>query len=178
MTAAEYTWRDSELRSPPLRAFNAAGSALRKAGFDRPRLTPESVVAAAIKQAGSDDFGTASYREPLEVFTAACRDEAELTTFGRFLVGKMLQRALANRLALQSWADVHPEVRAQTIASPWVIVGCRAPAPAFCRSCSGSTRGPGRCCSGKPRTRSRRSRRTRPPPTGGSRRQPRNSKGC
>ena len=25
MTAAEYTWRDSELRSPPLRAFNAVG---------------------------------------------------------------------------------------------------------------------------------------------------------
>lgn len=123
VTAAEYTWGDSELRSPPLRAFNAAGSALRKAGFDRPRLTPESVIAAAVKQAGSDDFGTASYREPLEVFTAACRDEAELTTFGRLLVGKMLQRALANRLALQNWAAAHPEVRAQAIASPWVIVG-------------------------------------------------------
>jgi hypothetical protein len=121
--AAEYSWRDSELRSPPLRAFNAAGSALRKAGLDRPRLTPESVVTAAIKQAGSDDFGTDSYREPLEVFTAACREEAELTTFGRFLVGKMLQRALANRLALQSWAAAHPDVRAQAISSPWVIVG-------------------------------------------------------
>jgi len=123
VTAVEYTWRDSELRSPPLRAFNAAGSALRKAGLDRPRLTPESVVTAAIKQAGSDDFGTDSYREPLEVFTAACRDEAELTTFGRFLVAKMLQRALANRLALQSWATAHPAVRTQVITGPWVIVG-------------------------------------------------------
>ena len=81
------------------------------------------MLAAAIKAAGSDDFGSDSYREPLEVFIAACRDEAELTTFGRFLVAKMLQRALANRLALQSWATAHPEVRAQAIASPWVIVG-------------------------------------------------------
>src|ERR1700722_19479346 len=80
VTAVEYTWRDSELRSPPLRAFNAVGSVLRRAGLDRPSLTPDSVIAAAVKEAGSDDFGTDSYREPLDVFTAACRDEAELTT--------------------------------------------------------------------------------------------------
>jgi Sulfotransferase family len=120
---AEYTWRDSELRSPPLRAVNAVGAGLRRLGLDRPALTPDSVAAAAVKQAGSDDFGTASYREPLEVFTAACREEAELTTFGRFLVAKMLQRALANRLALQHWAAGHPDVHTGVITGPWVIVG-------------------------------------------------------
>jgi hypothetical protein len=123
MTAVEYTWRDSELRSPPLRAFNAIGAGLSLLGLQRPALTPGSVLAAAVKAAGCDDFGSDSYREPLDVFIAGCRDEAELTTFGRFLVAKMLQRALANRLALQSWATEHPEVREETIASPWVIVG-------------------------------------------------------
>ena len=107
----------------PLRAFNAVGAGLGRLGLERPALTPESVLAAAVKAAGSDDFGSDSYREPLEVFVAACRDQAELTPFGRFLVARMLQRALANRLALQRWAAGHPEVRAETIAGPWVIVG-------------------------------------------------------
>jgi Sulfotransferase family len=123
VTAVEYTWRDSELRSPPLRAFNSVAAGLRKMGLDRPALTSESVMAAAVRMAGSDDFGAESYREPLDVFISASRQEAELTAFGRFLVGKMLQRALANRLSLQRWATEHPEVRAETIAGPWVIVG-------------------------------------------------------
>jgi hypothetical protein len=121
--AVEYTWRDSELRSAPLRAVNSVGAGLARLGIDRPALTSESVVASAVKAAGCDDFGSDSYREPLDVFVTACRDEAELTTFGRFLIGKMLQRALTNRLALQRWAAEHPEVRSQAIEAPWVIVG-------------------------------------------------------
>jgi hypothetical protein len=120
---AVYTWRDSELRSPPLRAFNAIGRGLRRAGLDRPALTAQSVTDSAIKAAGHADFGSDSYREPLEVFVTACQQEAELTTFGKFLVGKMLQRALANRISLHHWAAGHPQVRDEQIAGPWVIVG-------------------------------------------------------
>ena len=124
MTAGlEYTWRDSELRSPPLRAINAIGAGLNRLGLDRPALSCESVIEAAVKAAGCDDFGSDSYHEPLDVFVTACRSEAELTTFGRFLVARMLQRALANRLALQRWATEHPQVRAEAITGPWVIVG-------------------------------------------------------
>jgi hypothetical protein len=119
----EYTWRDSELRSPPLRAINAIGAGLNRLGLDRPALSCESVIEAAVKAAGCDDFGSDSYHEPLDVFVTACRSEAELTTFGRFLVARMLQRALANRLALQQWATEHPQVRAEAITGPWVIVG-------------------------------------------------------
>ena len=53
-----------------------------------------------MKAAGSDDLGSDSYVEPLEVFLAACEDEAELTTFGRFLVTRMLSAALTNRIEL------------------------------------------------------------------------------
>ena len=34
MTAREYTWRDSELRSAPLRAFNAIGTGLGRLGLE------------------------------------------------------------------------------------------------------------------------------------------------
>jgi Sulfotransferase family len=123
VTAVKYTWRDSELRSLPLRAVNAIGTGLSRLGLDRPALTCEAVIASAIRLARADDFGTDSYHEPLDVFLDACRDEADLTTFGRILVGKMLQRALANRLLLRRWANEHPQVTKETIVAPWIIVG-------------------------------------------------------
>src|SRR5271163_1572081 len=123
MSTVEYTWRDSELRSPPLRALNWTGARLARFGPELPSLSPSSVIAAAVKQAGSDDFGSDSYREPLEIYLRACEDEAELTTFGRLLVSKMLAGALANRIAVQCWSNEHPEVTQGRIDRPWIIVG-------------------------------------------------------
>jgi hypothetical protein len=119
----DYTWRDSELRSRPLLALNWVGSRLGPLGMNVPSLQPASIVKAATKLAGSADFGSDSFREPLEVFVRSCEDEAELTTFGRLLVSKMLASALANRIQLQRWSQEHPGVRDELIESPWVIVG-------------------------------------------------------
>lgn len=118
-----YTFRDAELRSPVLKAVNAVGEQLRRRGVDKPSLDPDAVVAAAVKDAGSDDLGSDSYREPLEVFLQSCEEEADLTTFGRFLVPKMLSTALANRIRLHAWAEEHPEVHDEQITAPWIIVG-------------------------------------------------------
>jgi hypothetical protein len=123
VSTVEYTWRDSELRSRPLRALNWTGATVARFGPSLPSLTPASITAAAAKRAGSEDFGSDSYQEPLEVYLRACRDEAELTTFGRLLISKMLAGALANRIALQEWSKAHPEVRDGCIERPWIIVG-------------------------------------------------------
>jgi hypothetical protein len=123
VSPVEYTWRDSELHSRPLLALNRVGEGLARLGLDVPSLAPASVVASAVKMAGSDDLGSDSYREPLEVFLGACAKEADLTTFGRILITKMLAGALANRIALHRWSQQHPEVRDERIVSPWVIVG-------------------------------------------------------
>ncbi len=123
MTDVSYTWRDSELRSPPLRALNQVGARLARFGVTLPSLKPSSVVAAAAKAAGSDDLGSDSYREPLEVFLESCEREAALTTFGRMLISKLSSSALANRIALHRWSVEHPEVHAERIEGPWVIVG-------------------------------------------------------
>jgi len=119
----EFTWRDSELTSPPLRALNAVGSTIRRLGREVPSLDPAAVVRAATKKAGSKDLGSDSYREPLEVFLASCEAEAELTTFGRILITKMLAAALTNRIELHRWALDHPAVAKESIDSPWIIVG-------------------------------------------------------
>ena len=118
-----FTWRDSELTAPPLRALNAVGARLARHGFVRPALTSEGVMAAAAKVAGSEDFGSDSFREPLDLFLASCRDEAELTTFGRILITKMLGAALANRIGLHRWTAEHPGAADERIDSPWIIVG-------------------------------------------------------
>jgi len=118
-----YTWQDSELTAPPLRALNAVGSRLARFGLRRPALTPEAVVTAAGKAAGSEDFGSDSFREPLDIFLASCRDEAGLTTFGRILITKMLTAALANRIELHRWSGDHPAAARERIVGPWVIVG-------------------------------------------------------
>ncbi|MGP0031148.1 MAG: sulfotransferase family protein [Acidimicrobiales bacterium] len=123
MSATEYTWRDAELRSRPLLALNWVGAKASRFGLEVPSLAPASVEAAAAKMAGSGDFGSDSYREPLEVFLGACGTEADLTTFGRILITKMLAAALANRIALHGWSQSHPEVRDERIEGPWVIVG-------------------------------------------------------
>ena len=123
MSTVEYTWRDSELRSRPLRALNWTGAQVARLGRELPSLSPSSVTSAAAKMAGSDEFGSDSYREPLEVYLRACEDEAELTTFGRLLISKMLAGALANRIQLHRWSEQHPEVREGRIERPWIIVG-------------------------------------------------------
>lgn len=123
MSDVQYSWRDAELRSRPLRAFNWVGNRLHSFGVDRPSLSPDAVTKAAIKEAGSDDFGTDSFREPLEVYVRACDEEAELTAFGRLLISKMLSSSLANRIALRRWSREHPEVLDERIERPWVIVG-------------------------------------------------------
>jgi hypothetical protein len=117
-----------------LKAAKPAARGLRRLGVDKSGLDPDAVEAAALKEAGASGsaaagvsdlagFGSDSYREPLEVYLRACEEEAELTTFGRFLINKMLSRSLANRIALHRWADEHPDVRDEQIDSPWIIVG-------------------------------------------------------
>jgi hypothetical protein len=123
VTAPDVTWRDSELTSRPLRAVNRAGEGLARLGVDLPSLSPAAVMASAAKAAGSDDFGSDSFRQPLSVFLEACRREAELTTFGRILISKMLSAALVNRIELHRWSQLHPEVADERIERPWIIVG-------------------------------------------------------
>ncbi len=125
---SDVTYRDATLRSRPLKAVNALGARLARAGAQIPSLSPDKVVAAALKAADVDapmlaDLGSDSYREPLDRFLAAAADEAELTTFGRFLVTRMLTAALTNRVELHRWVVEHPEVTEERIEAPWVIVG-------------------------------------------------------
>jgi len=123
MTTPDYGFRDAKLTSPALRALNWGGGLLARAGLEVPSLSPEAIIRAAQKQAGSDDLGGDSFREPLDRYLQAIREEADLNVFGRLAVKGMLAGALRNRIELARWAREHPEIREERIDAPWVIVG-------------------------------------------------------
>jgi hypothetical protein len=120
---AAFTFRDAEVRSLPLRVANRLGRGLEALGLEVPSLEPKSIVRAAQRRAGENDTGGDSFREPLERYLRAVREEADLNLFGRLAVRGMLVSSLRNRFQLASWARTHPEVRNERIEAPWVIVG-------------------------------------------------------
>ena len=123
MTTRTYTFRDAGLSSRPLRIFNRLTSPLGMLGVKWPSLAPDDLLAAAAKQAGFDDFGPETLREPLEVLQRAFDEEAGLTSFGRIVVRQLLVSSLSQRLRVLHWAREHPEVRDQKIERPWIILG-------------------------------------------------------
>ncbi len=115
-----WTHRDAYLHSTPLRAFNRASALV---GSSWPRFVPEAILRDAAKQAGSDDFGPDTVREPLEVLADSIARDARLSAFGRIVFRQLVTQALVERLKVIDWAKRHPEVRDERITRPWIILG-------------------------------------------------------
>jgi hypothetical protein len=122
-TTPAYSFRDAELESPALVALNWIGARLAAVGLEVPTLTSEGIVRAAQKRAGSGDLGGDSFREPLDRYLQAVREEADLNLFGKLAVKGMLVESLRNRIDLARWAREHPDVRDERIEAPFIIVG-------------------------------------------------------
>ncbi len=123
MSEPDVTFRDAGLHSNLLRGLNLLGAGLRPLGFELPSLEPDSIVRAAKKRAGSDDFGGTGWEEALEVLCLSLHLEANLSTFGRMALRGLLTNALETRLRLIRHAADHPEVRDESIERPWIVVG-------------------------------------------------------
>jgi hypothetical protein len=116
----DFSFRDARPRSPAIRALNAAGRVL---GFPRSWCDPDALVERARRAAGLQDLGEPSYREGLEAYCEALPREAQLSAFGRINARAGVVGALVNRLRVLDWARRHPEVAAERIERPWIIVG-------------------------------------------------------
>jgi Sulfotransferase family len=70
-----------------------------------------------------EDFGADSFREGLEILVAAVHREARLTEQG--LAGFEVQMVdmLANRLQVEHWYRLHPEIDEQEIVAPLIGLG-------------------------------------------------------
>lgn len=70
-----------------------------------------------------DDFGDDSFREGLERLVASADREARLTERGRMGFDLQLVDLLANRLQIEHWYRLHPEIDEQQIVAPLIGLG-------------------------------------------------------
>jgi hypothetical protein len=87
------------------------------------RFNPESLVAAACEEAGSDDFGDDGWQPGLERVADGLVNDARLSVIGVEVAHLDLIRALKNRLDVIAWRKKHPEIAEKPITSPIFIVG-------------------------------------------------------
>jgi Sulfotransferase family len=85
--------------------------------FDEGKL-----VRSARKVAGCDDFGSEPFIEPLRVLLDSLRSAA-LNDTGALLLRGTLLRSLSQRLKAQYWWTTYPEILAEPVEGPIVIVG-------------------------------------------------------
>lgn len=107
-------------RPGPIRWVNRA---LAPLGAIAARLDPAKLMEAARRKVGTDDFGDASFVEPLGVLCRAIDEEARLHPVGRVIAKERLVSALCNRLRVESYLAAHPGAQTTPIERPIVIVG-------------------------------------------------------
>ena len=86
-------------------------------------MRAEELLAEASEATGLDDFGAETFREGLDVLSAALGTEARLNDFGRIAVRANVVGALANRLKLVAYAREHADVADERIERPLVVIG-------------------------------------------------------
>ena len=86
-------------------------------------VTADDVVTEVCEQTGLDDFGVDQYREGLTVLCGSINDEAQLSELGDAAVRGTIVSSLRNRLRVVDWIRRHPEVAAERIEAPIVVIG-------------------------------------------------------
>lgn len=82
-----------------------------------------ALMARARAVTSLDDFGEESFREGLERFIRALDTEARLTQAGAAAFDAIVVDYLSNRLQIERWYAIHPEIDAQEIVAPLIGLG-------------------------------------------------------
>lgn len=87
-------------------------------------LNPDALERTALEQAtGLKNFGDPTYRKGLEVLCDSLNKEANLSDFGRGLLEHKIVELLVNRLRIEEFFRLHPEIENEKIGAPVVVVG-------------------------------------------------------
>lgn len=87
------------------------------------KFNADQLLSQARTEQGLSDFGDESFREPFEVLVNALETEANLNQVGRFVQHERVLNTLKNRLRLSEYIKLNPEILAEEIIAPVVIVG-------------------------------------------------------
>jgi hypothetical protein len=86
-------------------------------------LEPDVLMAAAVEQAGVDDFGDGGFRDRLEVVCTALGKDVVLSPAGKAAAFVQLTELLRNRLLVNDVLRRHPEIDGLEVRAPIVICG-------------------------------------------------------
>jgi hypothetical protein len=86
-------------------------------------LAATELITRAQRRMNLVDFGSTSFQEPLEKLLRACREEAELSLFGRFATRWDTVRFLSNLLRLREEERRAPKILEERIERPIFIAG-------------------------------------------------------
>src|SRR5437870_1199400 len=77
----------------------------------------------AANRSGLWDWGDMGFTKVLRLFTASAQGTGALNAVGRDVLHKVVVRHLRNRLAIQAFVKVHPEIRVAPVRRPVFITG-------------------------------------------------------
>ncbi len=86
-------------------------------------LDERSLIDAAVRTTGLDDFGDDDWREPFLRFIASADEESELTLMGRLMLRSDIVNLLQARLQIEATYKAHPEIEDEEIVKPLLIIG-------------------------------------------------------
>jgi hypothetical protein len=85
--------------------------------------TRDRLVEAALAATGLDDFGADTWQEGLDLLLESVAATAKLNEIGVGVVEDGVVTDLSNRLRIEDWRKTHPEVAANEVLRPIIIVG-------------------------------------------------------
>jgi hypothetical protein len=105
--------------------FGGAGDEMLTArkGADQTRSRIGDLIDRAIAQTGLSNFGNDTWREGLEVLVRSAINESDFNDLGETYFYDSLVRPLVNRLQIESWYELHPEIDEQTVELEVLGVG-------------------------------------------------------
>jgi hypothetical protein len=106
-----------------VRGLNLGGRTLRRLGVESPALDAESLHRAAYRRAGSSNYGSWDFAEPLDRLLKSYHDEAALTTLGRITVRELIVSLLDNLLRMEAERAANADIERQRIVAPVFIIG-------------------------------------------------------
>ena len=83
----------------------------------------DALLERAADAAGTDDYGSPSFREGLTQLVESLNHEARLSELGSVMAESFLISTLTNRLRVEAWRASHPEVADERVEAPIVVVG-------------------------------------------------------
>jgi hypothetical protein len=93
------------------------------AGNPLPLESTALMAAATARTGGLTDFGDASFRPALDRMLQSVREEAQMTESGKAQFANRVLESLSNRLTLEAYCAKHPQILAERIERPVIIVG-------------------------------------------------------